>query len=605
MKPDTLTVQQLFERDVRYVVPLYQRPYIWNEEDQWAPLWEDLTTLLGHQANVGSSDLWSHFLGAIVLDQDQTTPGRIPQYTVIDGQQRLTTLQLLIAAAAKVIGQHGHKDDAGLLRELVENDRRKAKGNDCLKVWPTNANREAFIAVVTPDGPPAGHANDPNNLIDEAFTYFTACVEEYLASDEEDEPSDTVATRAERLRITLCDLLKVVTITLAADDNAQVIFETLNARGTPLLSIDLVKNALFRQASTQQHDTDALYEQVWRPQLDDDYWRNDRRQGRLNRPLGELFLMHWLTMRLERVIPATELFANFRKGVLSGSSDAETLIRELCRDAQVMRSFDTVDANTPEGEFFARFGPLDAATVLPVVLLLFRSPEVSVERRRRALRILESWLARRVLMRLTAKNYNRQVPQLVAKIKADLPHADEALLAALRGGTGAVSWWPEDAEFTDFLRNRDIYGTVSKPRLAMALAAVEASLRSDKTEAGLIEGDLSIEHLMPQAWGENWPLAPGEPGTSEEELEQAADARNAHLHRLGNLTIVASPLNPAMSNAEWTSKRQKLNEHSVLLLNSKLAARETWDEQAIDEHGEWIATRLAEIWPGPDSQKWG
>jgi hypothetical protein len=314
--------------------------------------------------------------------------------------------------------------------------------------------------------------------------------------------------------------------------------------------------------------------------------------------------MHWLTMRLERVIPATELFANFRKGVLSGSPDAEALIRELCRDAEVMRSFDSVDVNTPEGKFFARFGPLDAATVLPVVLLLFRSPEVSVERRRRALRILESWLARRVLMRLTAKNYNRQVPQLVAKIKADLPHADEALLAALRGGTGAVSWWPEDVEFTDFLRNRDIYGTVSKPRLAMALAAVEASLRSDKTEAALVEGDLSIEHLMPQAWDENWPLAPAEAGMSEEELKQAVDARNAHLHRLGNLTIVASPLNPAMSNAEWRTKREKLNEHSVLLLNSKLAAPETWDEQAIDERGAWLATRLAAIWPGPNSQKW-
>src|SRR5205823_1572101 len=129
-------------------------------------------------------------------------------------------------------------------------------------------------------------------------------------------------------------------------------------------------------------------------------WRQQRRQGRLNRPVGELFLMHWLTMRLERIIPATELFATFRQGILAHSVDAEALIRELCADAAVMRSFDTVEPGSPEGEFFARFEPLDAGTVLPVVLLLFRSPEVTVERRRRALRILESWLARRVLMRL-------------------------------------------------------------------------------------------------------------------------------------------------------------------------------------------------------------
>ena len=77
--------------------------------------------------------------------------------------------------------------------------------------------------------------------------------------------------------------------------------------------------------------------------------------------------------------------------------------------------------------------------MLPFVPLLFRSPEISVERRRRGLRILESWLARRALMRLTAKNYNRMVPRLVAKMKADLEHADDALLPALSGGEGEIS----------------------------------------------------------------------------------------------------------------------------------------------------------------------
>ena len=93
-----------------------------------------------------------------------------------------------------------------------------------------------------------------------------------------------------------------------------------------------------------------------------------------------------------------------------------------------MRSFDTPAPKTPEAEFFARLTALDAGTVLPIVLLLFRSSEVTEERRRRALRILESWLARRALMRLTAKNYNRLVPRLVARMKADLEHADDALL---------------------------------------------------------------------------------------------------------------------------------------------------------------------------------
>lgn len=647
MKPDTHTVQQLFERDVRYIVPLYQRPYVWDEEHQWAPLWDDITALLTHQEGGDSSGLWSHFLGAIVLDQEQTIPGQIPRFTVIDGQQRLTTLQLLLAAAASAVADVGAENDAALLRELAINNPRKAQGTEQLKVWPTNANRTAFTAVMAPDGPPPGHVNDPNNRIDEAFTYFAECVADYLTGADEDEvetpaaataspaapaaaPSEgspvsaalqgaataapdttndgqdpKVAERAERLRITLCDLLKVVSITLEADDNAQVIFETLNARGTPLLALDLVKNAAFHQAARQQRDTDTLYEEVWRPQLDDDYWRQERRQGRLNRPIAELFLMHWLTMRLERLIPATELFATFRQSVLGPTTDAEALIRELAADAAVMRSFDMPAPKTPEAEFFARLTALDAGTVLPIVLLLFRSSEVTEGRRRRALRILESWLARRALMRLTAKNYNRLVPRLVAKMKADLEHADDALLEALSGGEGEISRWPADAEFSEFLRTREVYGMVSQPRLVMALAAVEASLYSNKTDIPALADALSLEHLIPQEWEKHWPLTDADGNALEgEKFEQAAAERWARLHRLGNLTIVTHPLNSSLSNSAWMTKRTELNKHSRLLLNARLAERDTWDEQAVDEHGAWLAQRLVVIWPGPDVASW-
>jgi hypothetical protein len=630
MKPDTHTVTQLFERDVRYIVPLYQRPYVWDEEHQWAPLWDDITALLQHQEDSDLSGLWSHFLGAIVVEQDKTVPGQIPRFTVIDGQQRLTTLQLLVAAAAKAVAASGAENDAALLRELAVNNPRKASGTEQLKVWPTNANRAAFTAVMSPDGPPPGHVDDPGNRIDEAFAYFTERIAEYIAGIDEDEaapsgaatgadagqsgsqPADAqpgldpvVAARARRLRITLCDLLKVVSITLADDDNAQIIFETLNARGTPLLALDLVKNAVFHQAARQGRDTDVLYEQVWRPQLDDDYWRQERRQGRLNRPIAELFLMHWLTMRLDRLIPATELFATFRQSVLKPDTDAEALIRELCADARVMRSFDTPLPATPEAVFFARLSALDAGTVLPIVLLLFRSPEVIEHRRRRALRILESWLARRALMRLTAKNYNRLVPRLVNRMKTDLERADDMLLQALSGAEGEISRWPGDEEFTDFLRTREVYGTVSQPRLVMALAAVEASLYTTKTDIPALAGNLSLEHLLPQEWQANWPLT-GTDGTAleGEALDQATAQRSACLNRLGNLTIVTQPLNAALSNSPWLKKRTELNKHSKLLLNARLAEYPAWDEQSIDEHGHWLAQCLATIWPGAGQVNW-
>src|SRR5207249_11788031 len=140
--------------------------------------------------------------------------------------------------------------------------------------------------------------DDPSNLIEEAYGYFRWRMQEWVAdvSEEQEQPA-----RVERLRVTLCDLLKAVSITLEAGDNAQVIFETLNARGTPLLALDLVKNAAFRSAASQDLPVDHLYEEVWKPELDDDYWRRERRQGRLYRPQAELFLMHWLGMKLRKV----------------------------------------------------------------------------------------------------------------------------------------------------------------------------------------------------------------------------------------------------------------------------------------------------------------
>ncbi len=151
-----------------------------------APLWDDVSALLQHQENGDASGLWSHFLDAIVLDQEQTVPGQIPRYTVIDGQLRLTTLQLLLAAAAKELEAVDAAHDAEWLRELAMNNPRKAEGVERLKVWPTNSNRAAFQAVMSPGGLPEGHVNDPGNLIDETFDYFCERAAEYLMGSDED-----------------------------------------------------------------------------------------------------------------------------------------------------------------------------------------------------------------------------------------------------------------------------------------------------------------------------------------------------------------------------------------------------------------------------------
>jgi hypothetical protein len=292
----------------------------------------------------------SHFLGAVVLDHETPLPGEVSEFAIIGGQQRLTTLQVILAAAANVCAGLGAIDEAEITRELVRNNPKKVSGVDLFKGWPTNANRSAFQAVMSDGGPPPDREDDPNNRIDDVYAFFYRAIREWAGEVAEEERE----RRLRLLRITLCDLLKVVSITLEAEDNAQVIFETLNARGAPLLAFDLVKNAVFLEAAKQGLDTDQLYESVWKPEFDDpdddEYWRTERRQGRLNRPIGELFLTHWLTMTLRKVVPATELFATFRTNILSSvpTPQMAELIPELRRDAHTMRSFDDQEPGSVE-----------------------------------------------------------------------------------------------------------------------------------------------------------------------------------------------------------------------------------------------------------------
>lgn len=595
MKPETRTINNLFETNVRYVVPLYQRPYVWNKPKQWEPLWGDILILLEHQvAANGFAPGYSHFLGAIVLDQETQAPGRIPQYTVIDGQQRLTTLLLLIAAARSAAEDLGATTEAGLLADLMLNDLRRAQGDERLKVWPTNINRLALKAVLLPDAD-APAADDPANRIQEGFSYFKSKALEWVLDGDEAAREERITT----LRVTLSDLLKVVSITLEPGDNAQIIFETLNARGTPLLALDLVKNAVFRKAGPQGPELDKLYDESWKPELDLDSWRRERRQGRLLRAHGELFLMHWLGMKLRRVVPASELFDTFRTHVIEPKTSAEMpdLVRELNRHAKIYREFDEPD--NPEAIFFERLEVLDVTTVMPLVLLLFTNASVETARRARALAALESWLVRRMLLRLTTKNYNREIADLMDKVAANPGLADEVVCDHLSAATSDTNRWPDDAEIQTSLETTDLYTTIAQGRLTLLLRAYERKLSLEfDVDIPTIPPKLSIEHLMPQKWKTHWGL----PKDLEPlDLDALAAGREARIHRLGNLTLTTIKMNQDLSNSAWPQKQKKLNRGSKLSINSELIERygDLFDESAIDERTTMLAKRIVEIWPRP------
>jgi hypothetical protein len=151
MKPAKFTVFELFERERRYLVPLYQRPYVWNEADQWEPLWVDIAekadTLLDPSGSHEGPR--NHFLGAVVLNHVETYGKEVAADDIIDGQQRLTTLQIFMAALRDLASHVGDTRLASGLCRVTEHDCLMEHAHEEFKVWPTNADRAAFQSVMT------------------------------------------------------------------------------------------------------------------------------------------------------------------------------------------------------------------------------------------------------------------------------------------------------------------------------------------------------------------------------------------------------------------------------------------------------------------------
>ncbi|WP_425004482.1 DUF262 domain-containing protein [Mycolicibacterium sp. S3B2] len=609
MQAETRTLTQLFQQDVRYVVPLYQRPYVWSEQKQWSPLWQDIMTVADHILLEGAtSKSPAHFLGAIVIEQEENPPGTPQRYLVIDGQQRLTTLQLLLAAAAQTAHHMGCADQGDRLRRLTLNDELFAQGDERFKVWPTNANRAAFAATMA-----GAQSNTPvpesTTEIGDAYTFFCQQITSWITDDDPAASPDSPPTKHfDALRVTLGFLMKLVSIRLEDGDNPQVIFETLNGRGTPLIALDLLKNAVFLKAEREQANTDHLYEQRWQPELDRDYWRADRRSGRLFTKNGDLFLQYWLVSELAEPVPATELFEVFRVRILQPAAcpPMAELIPTLTHDAAVLREFQNALEGTADRRFYDLLELMDTTTLMPVALTLLRSDLVTPERRANAFRVLESFLVRRMICGATTKNYNRLFATLVADVKNDLNHADEIIEARLAAETAPANRWPRDDEVRTAILNRDMYGQRRQDRLVMVLQRIEEHLRAadTKAEQGLtIPSNLTLEHLIPQKWEPHWPLD----NTQDDPLAW----RSSHLHKLGNLTLTTGPLNSSLSNSPWhmpvqaKDKRRSLVDHSLLKLNATVVAQhpESFTENDVDKRSAYFADLINHIWPGPEHEQ--
>ena len=514
MKPDKLTIHDLFQRERRYVVPLYQRAYLWTGQDQWEPLWEDIERQAeACLASALHTTGRSHFLGAIVLNVSRIVGAGVARSEVIDGQQRLTTLQIFIAALRDVAAAMDSAYSTRL-RRLTVNEDEKIGSEGSFKVWPTNADRAIFRQVLSAGSPEALakelSGGDAQPRMAQAYLYFHAQIATFVAV-----AGASTEARDQRVFALLQALrtdLQVVVIELEDGDDPQVIFETLNARGQPLLPSDLIRNYLFlRAANDPSIDVDELYNGYWRPFDDqrvatavngeDRFWHIEERQGRLTRPRIDLFLFHYLVMQTEADFTIGSLFREFRDWRDAQTSSIQALLADLQRYGAIFASLIEPSGTDRASQLARRLKALDTSTVYPFLLYILALPDerLASDDREQLLTDLESWLVRRFVCQLTNKNYNRFFVSLLAKVKQAPADANLASVvqAELSRGSDVTTSWPTNRAFRRAWLNKPIYAKSRPDRSGMVLRAIERQSRTGRNEAITLPDKLTVEHLLP------------------------------------------------------------------------------------------------------------
>lgn len=628
MDATTRKLERIFDQTITYQIPLFQRPYVWTKEANWEPLWEDIEALL--DKHFRGRNLHPLFLGAVVLEQLSNQTGSIESRQVIDGQQRFTTLQLFLIAARDLATVNENTKYIDRFSDLVANRRSKIDHDDeIFKVWPTNSNRASF-RVVHEAGSPVNVDkaikenpdlnNGSNNIID-GYRYFHSQLSLWLNGSLDDEGDIAVLTkksifdRFETLWCVVKDFLQVVVIDLDKDDETQVIFETLNARGQDLLPADLIKNYLFRKAAADGENVEKLYNEHWQ-KFETAWWRFEVKQGRIVRPRIDVFINHYLAMMTRDDVKSSHLFNGFKSfaensesitgSLLTVPKSAADHIKQLSRYSVIFKRFYEPEKHNRLAAFLSRQEALDTLTVFPLLLYTYNElmPE-NIDEFDKILVLVESYLIRRMICGLTGKNYNRFFVDLIRVLDKNGVITAEAVADHMQKSSADTTRFPDDKSFHTAISDLPLYGRLAQYKVRVILEALDAFEQTSKSEVTKLPDGLTIEHVMPQKWQDHWPIPftekiDSQTGLSDPLVEQNAIKRRDHLiNTLGNLTLITGSLNPALSHSAWDHKRPELLKYSKLNLTRYFheAEADNWNDTAIEKRTAHLFSKLIRIWP--------
>lgn len=573
MEAGKRTIRDIFNRGRNLEIPFFQRAYVWDTE-QWQRFLEDMRMV--------SITKRPYFLGSVILKQQETASNKDSILTVIDGQQRLTTLNIFL----KVLCLKNNADSD--FTETFKKQRDKS-----IILLHNHNDQDSFNKVVNLEAIQVFKDVSENDHILSAYNFFN----ENIIEDDLTNSLDF---------FNILDNILFVGIDLGYEEDEQQIFDTINSLGVRLTTAELLKNYFFKRDEIEN------YEKYWKKIFEKDdetkiYWDREITTGRLKRTFIDLFFYSYLQIKIQEpelkvktedkieFSKVENLFESYKRFIRDYNLDKTAILDEIREYAILFKDnfdYDIVNNELTNESGIERinaiiFG-LDTSTLIPYTLYILKNVD-DQNQRNELFAFIESYVMRRMVVKATTKNYNQLFTDRLISNKI---LSKEQFIQFLETRNDKVNYLPNDTELKQGFEN----SVLINKQTAGIIYLIESKIRNRHKQATQLLGinKYSLEHLMPKKWENKW---------NSVSTKEAKDYRNFKLKTLGNLAIITQSLNASIRDANWpTKKRGSGNKEGLIHYSGGIETLapylelNEWNEAEIEKRAEFLLNKAKEIW---------
>ena len=561
------TLNKLLNTSRQFIVPIFQRNYSW-QKSQYEQLWFDILRASKFK------EKQNHFIGSIVYIDMGTPAGRPQQLLLIDGQQRLTTISILLCAIKDYVQKFNLETKlinlAKIKNQFLYNS--DEIDEDKYKLLLNVQDKETYIKLIDNT---IFTVNKPATNIIKCYEFFYERIEDFIKQDGQ---IDEIYAGIFKLSL--------VSISLDKDsDNPQMIFESMNSTGKDLSQTDLLRNYLLMDLTPEKQT--RLYKTYWKPMEElfgEDIYKND-----LNK--FDYFIRDFLTLKSDTgyICKINNVYENFKRYYLDNNCEKFAVLKDLFTYAKYYACIDLLQENDDELKlYWQEFKKLDSHVVYPFLLKLYDdySRQILIkEDFKKILQVVISYLWRRAICEIPTNSLSKTFATLYQAVDKE-DYVNSIIKAFVF--KSSYKRFPSDYEVREKLQTKDIYHFRLRKYL---LEALENYYHKEPID--LNTANYTIEHIMPQNIEHNlsWQQMLG---------EDWQEVHSLYLHTLGNLTITG--YNAEMSNKSFGEKVNGESgfKHSHLKLNESIAQCDVWNKKAIQRRTNILTDIILKIWKYPE-----